>query len=107
MDFGCATHCPYAEQCLGELSPELLAKKQELLTERLAKAIKQYLKENLDGIGAESYKGQEVDIAKTILQDQGMPPDLIQHIHDCISNNKDPKDWNSKILSGVIKKALS
>jgi hypothetical protein len=35
MDLGCASYCPYAEQCLGSMPPELLAKKKELLVERV------------------------------------------------------------------------
>ncbi len=40
IDFGCASYCPFAEQCLGSLSPEMLAQKQDLLIERVALAIK-------------------------------------------------------------------
>nr|MBF0221502.1 phosphohydrolase [Desulfobulbaceae bacterium] len=36
IDFGCASYCPYAEQCLGSLPPEMIAKKQELLIDRVA-----------------------------------------------------------------------
>lgn len=42
IDFGCASYCPYAEQCLGELPPELLAKKQNLMIERAGIAVKKY-----------------------------------------------------------------
>lgn len=40
IDFGCASYCPFAEQCLGSLPPEMLAQKQELLLERVALAVK-------------------------------------------------------------------
>ncbi len=50
-DFGCASYCPYAEQCLGSLPPELLAKKQELLKERVALAMKRYFEEDFRRIG--------------------------------------------------------
>jgi len=50
-DFGCASHCPYAEQCLGELPPELLAKKQELLKERVAVEMKRYFGDDFKRIG--------------------------------------------------------
>lgn len=50
-DFGCASHCPYAEQCLGEMPPELLAKKQELLVERVAIEMKRYFGEDFKRIG--------------------------------------------------------
>ena len=36
MDFACAAHCRFAEQCLGELPPELLAQRDDLLKDRLA-----------------------------------------------------------------------
>ena len=42
MDFGCASYCKYAEQCLGELTPELLAKRDDLLKDRVAIEMKKY-----------------------------------------------------------------
>ncbi|MBW1916863.1 MAG: HD domain-containing protein [Deltaproteobacteria bacterium] len=42
IDFGCASYCKYAEQCLGELSPELLAQRDDLLKDRVAIAMKRY-----------------------------------------------------------------
>ncbi len=51
MDFGCASYCPYAEQCLGNLPPELLAKKQELLITKIAAEVKRLLGENFKAIG--------------------------------------------------------
>jgi endogenous inhibitor of DNA gyrase (YacG/DUF329 family) len=35
MDFGCAAYCKYAELCLGELPPELIREKANLLKTRL------------------------------------------------------------------------
>ncbi len=43
MDFGCATYCKYAAECLGELSPELLAKREDLLKDRVALETKREL----------------------------------------------------------------
>jgi hypothetical protein len=51
MDFGCASYCPYAAQCLGELPPELLAGKQELLKERVAVEMKKYFGQDFRRIG--------------------------------------------------------
>jgi len=51
MDFGCAAYCPYAEQCLGDLPPELVAQKEDLLKDRVAVAVKRYLKTNFKRIG--------------------------------------------------------
>ena len=36
MDFGCAAYCKYAEQCIGELGPELLKQRKDLLKDRVA-----------------------------------------------------------------------
>lgn len=42
MDFGCASYCKFAEQCLGDLPPELLAKREDLLRDRVALEMKKY-----------------------------------------------------------------
>ncbi len=42
MDFGCASYCKYAEQCLGELPQELLAQREDLLKDRVAIQMKRY-----------------------------------------------------------------
>ena len=51
MDFGCASYCPYAEQCLGSMPPELLAKKKELLVERVPIEMKRYFESDFKRIG--------------------------------------------------------
>ena len=51
MDFGCASYCPYAEQCLGSMPPELLAKKKELLLERVPIEMKRYFEDDFKRIG--------------------------------------------------------
>jgi HD superfamily phosphohydrolase YqeK/ribosomal protein S27AE len=42
MDFGCAAYCPYAEQCLGALPPELAAAQGELFKDKVATALRKY-----------------------------------------------------------------
>ncbi len=42
MDFGCAAYCQYAEQCLGDLPPELMAQKENLLKDLVAVAVKRH-----------------------------------------------------------------
>ncbi|CAB5144192.1 HD superfamily hydrolase [Olavius algarvensis associated proteobacterium Delta 3] len=44
MDFGCAAYCQYAEQCLGDLPPELLAQKEDFLKDRVAIEMKRYFR---------------------------------------------------------------
>ncbi|MCP4716947.1 MAG: HD domain-containing protein [Deltaproteobacteria bacterium] len=42
MDFGCASYCKFADQCLTELPHELLAGREDLLKNRVAVEMKQY-----------------------------------------------------------------
>ena len=42
MDFGCAAYCPHAQQCLGSLPSEGVARQGELLRERIATAMRHY-----------------------------------------------------------------
>ncbi len=51
MDFGCASYCQYAEQCLGTLPPELLAERGDLLKDRVAIEMKRYFKSDFKRIG--------------------------------------------------------
>jgi HD superfamily phosphodiesterase len=51
MDFGCASYCQHAEQCLGELPPELLAQRKDLLKDRVAVEMKRYFRRDFKRIG--------------------------------------------------------
>ena len=51
MDFGCASYCQFAEQCVGNLPPELLAQKEDLLKNRVAIEMKRYFKTDFKRIG--------------------------------------------------------
>ena len=51
MDFGCAAYCQFAEQCIGNLPPELLAQKDDLLKDRVAIEMKRYFKRDFYRIG--------------------------------------------------------
>ncbi len=51
MDFGCASYCQFAEQCIGDLQPELLAQKEDLLKDRVAIEMKRYFKSDFKRIG--------------------------------------------------------
>lgn len=42
MDFGCAAYCKFADQCLGDLPPELLAQRENLLKDRVAVEMKKH-----------------------------------------------------------------
>ncbi len=43
IDFGCASYCQYAEQCLGSMPPEILAKQGNLFKDRLTIAVKRQM----------------------------------------------------------------
>ena len=51
MDFGCASYCAYAEQCMGDLPPELLADRDDLLKDRVAIEMKRYFGRDFKRIG--------------------------------------------------------
>jgi HD superfamily phosphohydrolase YqeK len=50
IDFGCASYCPYADQCLGSLPPELMAKRNDLFRDRLAIAMHRYFGQDMKRI---------------------------------------------------------
>ena len=51
MDFGCAAYCPFAEQCIGDLPPEVAAQQENLLKDKVAVAVKQYYGRDFRRIG--------------------------------------------------------
>jgi len=51
MDFGCASYCKYAEQCIGNLPPELISQKEDLLKDRVAIEMKRYFQKDFKKIG--------------------------------------------------------
>ncbi len=51
MDFGCASYCKFAEQCLGTLPEEFVAKRDDLLKDRVAVAMKRYFGTDFKRIG--------------------------------------------------------
>ena len=42
MDFGCASYCPHADQCLGSMPPELLAKRDDLFKDRVTIQVRKF-----------------------------------------------------------------
>jgi len=51
MDFGCASYCQFAEQCIGTLPPEVVAQQDNLLKDRIAIEMKRYFKTDFKRIG--------------------------------------------------------
>ncbi len=67
-DFGCAAYCKFAEQCLGDLPPELLAERKDLLKDRVAVEVKRYLKTDFKRIG---HASKVARYAKRIVNGEG------------------------------------
>lgn len=82
MDFGCASYCKYAEQCLGGLPPELLAQRENLLKDRVALEMKRYFKQDFKRIGHASKVAQ---YAERIAKAEGGNPAVVlpaAYLHD-------------------------
>lgn len=78
MDFGCAAYCQYAEQCLGDLPPELVAQQEDLLKDRVAVAVKRHLKTDFKRIGHIASRARHAEeIAKDIDAHAKLPVVLI------------------------------
>ncbi len=72
MDFGCAAYCRFAEQCLGgDLTPELLAKRSDLLKDRVAAEVKKGLGRDFRRI---AHTLKVVDYAGKILRAENVEP---------------------------------
>jgi len=88
-DFGCASYCPYAEQCLGELPPGLIAGRQELLVDRVAVEMKKYFGDDFRRIGHAMKVARHVgDIGRMLTEtgeDEGYNPavaSICGYLHD-------------------------
>jgi HD superfamily phosphodiesterase len=82
MDFGCAAYCKFAEQCLGELPPELLAQKNELLKDRVAIEMKHYFKQDFRRIGHATKVARHAE--QIVKEEKGDPAVVISaaYLHD-------------------------
>jgi len=75
MDFGCAAYCRFAAQCLGsDMSPELLARRTDLLKDRVAAEVKKFLGRNFKRIG---WALKVVEYAGRIQQSEGGDPAVV------------------------------
>lgn len=74
MDFGCASYCRFAAQCLGDLPPELLAQRENLLRDRLAIEVKRRFKQDFRRIGRVL---KVVRYAERIVKEEGGDPAIV------------------------------
>lgn len=82
MDFGCASYCPYAEQCLGDLPPELLAERDDLLKDRVALEMKRYFGHDFKRIGHAANVARYAE--QIVREEQGNPAVVLcaAYLHD-------------------------
>ena len=82
MDFGCAAHCKYAEHCFGELPPELIKQKQDLLKDRVAVEMKLYFGQDFKRIGHSAKVARYAE--KLIEEEKGDPAVVLTaaYLHD-------------------------
>ncbi len=82
MDFGCASYCKFADQCLGDMPPELLAKRKDLLKDRVAIEMKRYFQRDFKRIG---HATKVARYAQRLLEKEGGDPAVIlcaAYLHD-------------------------
>jgi len=94
IDFGCASYCRYAEQCLGDLQPELLAQKEDLLKDRVAIEMKRYFGKDFKRIG---HAASVARYAEQIVKEENGNPAVVlcaAYLHD-IGIHEAERKYNS------------
>ena len=74
MDFGCASYCRFAAQCLGDLPPELTSERDNLLRDRLGLEVKRRFKQDFKRIGRVL---KVVRYAERIVKEEGGDPAVV------------------------------
>ncbi len=82
MDFGCAAHCKFAEQCFGDLPPELIKQKEDLFKDKVAVQMKMYFKTDFKRIGHSARVAGFAE--KLALKEDASPPIVLSaaYLHD-------------------------
>ena len=121
MDFGCAAYCQFADQCIGDLPPELIAQKDDLFKDRIAVAVKRHLKTDFARIGRASRVAGHADkigrkaaanmavvlsaaylhvldgtVAEEILAELKAPPGLTTAVKDILAGKNGDAAGNSE-----------
>lgn len=82
LDFGCAAHCRFARQCLGELPPEALARQNYLFAERVADGMRRYFGDDEKRI---RHAEKVARLAEDIARDEGADMAVVlaaAYLHD-------------------------
>ena len=91
MDFGCAAYCKFAEQCLGDLPPELLAERENLLKDRVALEMKKYFGRDFKRI---AHASKVARYAEQLVFELGGDPAIVlsaAYLHDVGLRDHDPE----------------
>ena len=131
MDFGCASYCQFAEQCMGTLPEEFLGSREDLLKDKVAVEMKRYYKTDFKSIRkattaarhaenickseggnlavilcAAYLHGTGLEAAQTILQKVGASEQMILEISDLLKPQVNlPQD--STLHEKIIHDALT
>lgn len=130
LDFGCASYCQFAEQCLGTLPEDFLGSREDLLKDKVAVLLKRHLKTdfkrirratdlarigenickkeggNLAVILCASYLYQiDTVVADSILQEAGAPLPLCETIHATLA--PESLSENSPIETRIVADAIA
>jgi putative nucleotidyltransferase with HDIG domain len=82
MDFGCASYCQFAEQCVGDLPAELLAQRKDLFKDRVAVEMKRSYQYDFKQIG---HASKVARYAERIVKREGGDPAVVlsaAYLHD-------------------------
>jgi Zn ribbon nucleic-acid-binding protein len=112
MDFGCASYCNFAEQCLGSLPEDFKGVRDDLLKDRVAVEVKRYLKTDFKRIGhAVRMAGFAEKIGKK--EKANLPVVLCAaYFYNIVTNvvlekyGSDLQEYPEKENSGIIRKIM-
>jgi hypothetical protein len=127
MNFGCAAYCRHAEKCIGVLPPETAEENKELLKQRIALKMKNFLGTDFESIGrsvraaayaerlAKQEKGDPAVItaaayllyvgpeaAGEILAQVGTPEKIVDEVSDILSRLRHPEENESVNFKAVF-----
>lgn len=93
IDFGCASYCKYAAQCLGE-STKIHIHQEDFFKDRVGLAMKQYFKKDLKRIGHAVKVGRYAE--KIVKKEKGDPAVVLSaaYLHD-IGIHEAERKYNS------------
>jgi HD superfamily phosphohydrolase YqeK len=82
MDFGCAAYCKFAKECLGDLPPELVTQRKNLLKDRVAIEMKACFQKDFKRIGHATKVARYAE--KLVKEEKGDPAVVLSaaYLHD-------------------------